>query len=402
MKNKPASLQKPFRNRIVGHGEEDVDQLLANPLNFRLHPDFQQEALAGAIDGIGFIRSLTVNKLSGMVVDGHLRVTLAARSNVKSLPVEYVELTPEEERQALLSLDPISAMAAVDREKLDALRLQVQSQTDDPRVQAMIADIIEREKLLVNNKLQGKPNPRDLPLDAIFTLEDWYSSYVPIAIGCGFLWGARSGPHVLDEKYGGHYKLSFMDNEYTDYNHEIHLACVKKFRPKYATVRDVMTEEQCIKAGIEHFSLEQILDWAEELSQFAENVIVIPKYEEALESIPDKFMLGFSIPTSHGGTMLPVEMFKGRRVHLLGGSWKAQLAHLALLKEDVVSLDNNYVMKTAQYSEIINPEGDSIGNVTSIGLGFTINPLVIAFAIQLGAIGAKLNELYPKEKQSAS
>jgi hypothetical protein len=144
--SKIAKLNKPLINRIVGHGEEAVDQLLANPLNYRLHPDNQQQALAGAIDDIGFIRSVTVNQRTGRVVDGHLRVTLAARSGVESLPVEYVDLSEAEEAQALLSLDPIAAMAASDKAKLDELMRAVQS--DDERVQQMMADIAEREGIL--------------------------------------------------------------------------------------------------------------------------------------------------------------------------------------------------------------------------------------------------------------
>ena len=144
---KIAKLNKPLVNRIIGHGEEQVDQLLANPLNFRLHPDNQQQALAGAIDDIGFIRSVTVNQRTGRVVDGHLRVTLAARSGVETLPVEYVDLDEAEEAQALLSLDPIAAMAASDKAKLDELMRAVQS--DDERVQAMISELAVKENLFI-------------------------------------------------------------------------------------------------------------------------------------------------------------------------------------------------------------------------------------------------------------
>jgi len=136
---KPAKLKNQLRNRIVGSGMERVDQLLANPQNWRIHPDNQQQALAGAIDDIGFIRSVTVNKQTGTVVDGHLRVALALRSGVVELPVEYVDLTPDEEAKALLTLDPIAAMAAADRDKLDELLLHVHS--DDERVQAAIDEI---------------------------------------------------------------------------------------------------------------------------------------------------------------------------------------------------------------------------------------------------------------------
>ncbi len=162
---KIAKLNKPLVNRIIGHGEEQVDQLLANPLNFRLHPDNQQQALAGAIDDIGFIRSVTVNQRTGRVVDGHLRVTLAARSGVETLPVEYVDLDEAEEAQALLSLDPIAAMAASDKAKLDELMRAVQS--DDERVQAMISEIAEHEGMFDMLSLDeladkyGETNERD-------------------------------------------------------------------------------------------------------------------------------------------------------------------------------------------------------------------------------------------------
>lgn len=144
-KDNLAKLNKPLANRIVGHGEERVDQLLANPLNFRLHPDYQQQALAGSIDEIGFIRSLTVNKRTGRVVDGHLRVTLAARSNVETLPVEYVDLDEDEEAMALASLDPIAALAETDKAKMQELYNMIQS--DDERVKQMLLDIAEREGL---------------------------------------------------------------------------------------------------------------------------------------------------------------------------------------------------------------------------------------------------------------
>ena len=169
---KIAKLNKPLVNRIIGHGEEQVDQLLANPLNFRLHPDNQQQALAGAIDDIGFIRSVTVNQRTGRVVDGHLRVTLAARSGVESLPVEYVDLDESEEAQALLSLDPIAAMAASDKAKLDELMRAVQS--DDERVQAMIAEMGE--------KLSGFQFDPDTLVDSFSGAVDGDSEYGSVTL----------------------------------------------------------------------------------------------------------------------------------------------------------------------------------------------------------------------------
>jgi len=142
---KVAKLEKEFKNRIVGYAEVDPEQLLAHPENFRLHPDSQQQALAGAIDSIGYIDPVLVNKNTDTVIDGHLRVSLALRSGVKSIPVTYVDLTEDEERQALLMLDPIAALAASDKTKLDELLRQVNS--DDERVQQMLADLAKANGL---------------------------------------------------------------------------------------------------------------------------------------------------------------------------------------------------------------------------------------------------------------
>ena len=46
------------RNRITGTGEEAPDQLLANPANWRIHPKAQQDALAGALDQVGWVKQV--------------------------------------------------------------------------------------------------------------------------------------------------------------------------------------------------------------------------------------------------------------------------------------------------------------------------------------------------------
>src|SRR3972149_521978 len=98
-------------NRIVGAGEEAPDQLLANPGNWRLHPRNQQAALAGALDTVGWVQQVMVNRRTGFVVDGHARVALAISRNEPSVPVLYVDLSPDEEALVLATLDPLSAMA---------------------------------------------------------------------------------------------------------------------------------------------------------------------------------------------------------------------------------------------------------------------------------------------------
>jgi hypothetical protein len=65
------------------------DQLLANPANWRIHPQAQQDALAGALDQVGWVQQVLVNQRSGFVVDGHARVALALSRGEASVPVHH-------------------------------------------------------------------------------------------------------------------------------------------------------------------------------------------------------------------------------------------------------------------------------------------------------------------------
>lgn len=143
-----------YKNRIVGYSEVQVDEILFNPNNWRIHPKYQQDALKGVLEEVGLVQNILINRTSGNLVDGHLRVQLAARDGVKTLPATIVELTEEEENIILATLDPLAAMAATDKQKLDDLLHAVQS--DDERVQEMMAGLAEREGLEF-----GKQEPTD-------------------------------------------------------------------------------------------------------------------------------------------------------------------------------------------------------------------------------------------------
>ena len=110
-----------WKSRIIGTGEEAPDQLLANPMNFRIHPKEQQSALKAVLDEVGWVDDVIVNKTTGHIIDGHLRVELALRKDEQTIPVKYVELTEDEERIVLAAFDPISAMAQHDKDKINDL-----------------------------------------------------------------------------------------------------------------------------------------------------------------------------------------------------------------------------------------------------------------------------------------
>jgi len=107
-----------LKNRIIGYGEEDLDQILFNPDNFRLHPKKQQNALLKLFKKIGIVQNVIVNKRTGMLIDGHLRCQLAARQGQKKIPVTYVDLDKDEEILMLTTLDEIARQAEVDPDKL--------------------------------------------------------------------------------------------------------------------------------------------------------------------------------------------------------------------------------------------------------------------------------------------
>jgi hypothetical protein len=139
-KTKPKAPPAKWNSRIVGEGSEAPDQLLANPDNWRIHPDFQQKALQGVLDEVGWVQRIIVNEATGHVVDGHLRVMLAMQNDEPLVPVLYVNLTPAEEKKILLSLDPISALAAHD--ELQVHRLQMEVETDSEALRAALNDIV--------------------------------------------------------------------------------------------------------------------------------------------------------------------------------------------------------------------------------------------------------------------
>ena len=144
-----------WRNRIVGYSDEEPDQLLANPSNWRIHPAAQQNALSGVLKEVGLVQNVVANRTTGHLVDGHLRVMLAMRENQPVVPVTWVELSEEEEHLILASLDPLAAMATADAGALDALLSSVQS--SEAGVQAMLAELAEGAGLYA---------PQDDPQDA--------------------------------------------------------------------------------------------------------------------------------------------------------------------------------------------------------------------------------------------
>lgn len=129
-----------WRNRIIRSGDAALSEIEANPGNWRTHPEAQRAALSGVLETVGFVQQVVINERSGRLVDGHLRVALAARHGDPSVPAVWVDLDDDEERLILATLDPLGALAETDAEQLRALLADVV--TDDEAVQALLANLV--------------------------------------------------------------------------------------------------------------------------------------------------------------------------------------------------------------------------------------------------------------------
>lgn len=118
------------------------------------------------------------------------------------------------------------------------------------------------------------------------------------------------------------------------------MQALAQHKPYIASVLDWERQEQ----------LPEVLEWAEEAAQYVDVVMLIPKVQGGVDQLPRAIggkpvRLGFSVPTSFGGTDLPLWEFAGWNVHLLGGSPQAQMQLARYL--NVVSADGNASQKAA-------------------------------------------------------
>lgn len=105
-----------IRNRIKCHRKVRAGELVPHEWNFRVHPEAQKAALAGIYREVGFARSLLAFELPNgrlKLIDGHLRRDLDPDMEVD---VEILDVTEEEARALLLSIDSLAALAQTQEE----------------------------------------------------------------------------------------------------------------------------------------------------------------------------------------------------------------------------------------------------------------------------------------------
>jgi hypothetical protein len=111
-----------IRNRIKAHRRIRAGDLVPHEFNFHTHPDDQRAALAALYEQVGFARSLLAYELPDgrlKLIDGHLRRDMDPDMEVE---VEVLDVTEDEARTLLLSIDPLAALAEAQQQLRDRLQ----------------------------------------------------------------------------------------------------------------------------------------------------------------------------------------------------------------------------------------------------------------------------------------
>ena len=170
--------------------------------------------------------------------------------------------------------------------------------------------------------------------------------YSQIAIDNGYLFGAR-----LPSK--NHFPLYFADQDFKLPNRERYINAVRKEKPNMATVLDLDNPDK----------FNEVMDWAEEIAEHVQDIIIIPKCDDVIRKIPyqiygKRVVLGYSVPTSYGRSAIPIDCFNGREVHLLGGSPMTQMdifVKASGLK--IISADGNYLSYISKFGAYLDRFG---------------------------------------------
>ena len=135
-----------------------------NPWNWRLHPQAQRDALTEIVEEIGFAGALIARETpDGLeLVDGHLRQDMFKDELV---PVLIVDMTEEEVRRLLATLDPIGAMAQTDVIALTALldTLDVSGEATIEMLDDLVKDADSIEEILAEIEIPTGADSKETP-----------------------------------------------------------------------------------------------------------------------------------------------------------------------------------------------------------------------------------------------
>lgn len=363
--------------KIINEKAETVstDQLVPHPKNPR---QGDVGAIAESIKENGWYGTIIAQQGTNFILAGNHRWQAAQQLGMQEVPVTWVDVDSETALRILLADNRTSDLATHNDDVLAEILKDLYQENGllgtgydgddlDSLIQKIAFDALDPVK--VPHPKIGAPPPGITLVLSFANMAFWV-----VGLEMGFKAGCENSAASVFRRLklavpAARKPIGFIDNPYKGYSHSKHLAVVSEFKPIFATTRDLMTKEQCQDAGIEFFSIEEVLAQAEEIAAHTENVIIIPKYD-CLDKIPEtignaRVVLGYSVKSSYGVTPLPIEVFNQRPTWLLGGSWRSQIECLDEIGNAVVGLDNNMVAKICWFGSYYKRNGDS-GNVTDL------------------------------------
>lgn len=153
-------------------------------------------------------------------------------------------------------------------------------------------------------------------------------------------YGMLPGAQLPGTIYDIHQPLYFADQDFKNPRYVAYIRALKRNKPFMASVLDIE----------EWRRLDEYLMRAEEISQYCQVIMLIPKVDGIIKHLPreingKKVRLGYSVPTRFGGTVVSIDEFQNWPVHLLGGSPFKQLE--LSKKMNVISVDGNWTKQMA-------------------------------------------------------
>ena len=181
----------------------DPSILCPNPKNWRRHPKHQQDAMTNVFNDIGWIQDIIVNKTTGNIIDGHMRAELAVKNKEKLVPVKYVDLTADEERQALITYDPLSALADFDLKMLEDVASTVDIDLSLFGIEDMITKNTECDIPEIDNDIVSNTTKTG----------QYDKTKMPINIGSLLFFMGQDEQMGFGDNFGVYYSKNINDNQ---------------------------------------------------------------------------------------------------------------------------------------------------------------------------------------------
>lgn len=139
-----------IKNRVKELRHVPARELIANPKNWRKHPEQQSRLLNGTLREIGYADALLAREDADgrlHLIDGHLRAETTPDMEV---PVLVVDLSEAEADKLLALLDPLAAMAETDSDLLEELIADLE--TGEESIQAYFDSVQKSSEKLLSEK----------------------------------------------------------------------------------------------------------------------------------------------------------------------------------------------------------------------------------------------------------